>query len=442
MRLRAKLPRLPGKFNLSVRRACVRSWFPGLLRQRSFRHYCGSASVSLLGDGVSAVALPLTAVVYLHADAAQMGYLTSVVWLPVLLFSVLAGALADRLGRHRSLMIAADLARAALVTSVPACAALGLLSLPLLYVLVFTVGLLTTAFAVAEIAVFADIVGKEHYVEGQSIIYGSQSLASTAGASLGGVLAAVLSAPAALGADAASYLGSALLLAGISGPERPQPARQPGGSTAAGLRYIARSPLMRAALSVTSIVNFFNMMFTALLVLYLSRDLHLSSALIGVVLASAAVGAVLGALVPRPLASAIGLGTILLAGSLLVSVPLIPVPFAAGPTPAVTALLLIAVTCSGAGRSTLDITVGSVFAATVPGDMRARVKGAYQTVSLGARPLGALAGGAAGTLLGLRWALLAAALGGTLTWVGMVRSPLLSYRITDSPQTPRNPAGP
>ncbi|HEY8114043.1 MAG TPA: MFS transporter, partial [Actinomycetes bacterium] len=63
---------------------------------------------------MSLIALPLVAVLALDASAAQMGYLAAAGLAPNLLFALHAGALADRFGRRRKLMIAADLGRAVL----------------------------------------------------------------------------------------------------------------------------------------------------------------------------------------------------------------------------------------------------------------------------------------------------------------------------------------
>ena len=62
----------------------------------------------MFGDQISSVAVPYTGILALHANAAEMGYLTAAIWLPSLLFAVHAGAWADRRGDRRRLMIAAD----------------------------------------------------------------------------------------------------------------------------------------------------------------------------------------------------------------------------------------------------------------------------------------------------------------------------------------------
>ncbi|HEY7918698.1 MAG TPA: MFS transporter, partial [Streptosporangiaceae bacterium] len=97
------------------------SRIPPLLRETAFRRYWGAQSISLFGDQISAIALPLAAVLALHASPAEMGYLSALIWLPSLLFALHAGAWVDRRGHRRVTMIAADLGRAALLASIPVC---------------------------------------------------------------------------------------------------------------------------------------------------------------------------------------------------------------------------------------------------------------------------------------------------------------------------------
>jgi MFS family permease len=77
----------------------------------------------------------------------------------------------------------------------------------------------------------------------------------------------------------------------------------------------------------------------------------------------------------------------------------------------------------------LDISVGSIFAAVIPNELRSRVSGAFQAVNYGARPVGALLGGALGTLIGLRPALWVAAAGGVIGFLVLLPSPLPAFRM-------------
>ena len=92
---------------------------PALLQQTQFRRYWSAQTIYMFGDQISGIAIPLAAVLVLHASAAEMGYLTALVWLPSLLFGLHAGAWVDRRGRRRGTMIAADLGRFALLASLP-----------------------------------------------------------------------------------------------------------------------------------------------------------------------------------------------------------------------------------------------------------------------------------------------------------------------------------
>ncbi len=66
---------------------------PALLRRPGdFRVYWGGQAISLFGDQITAIALPLVAVLVLGAGPAEMGYLVACAWLPYLLFAIPAGA--------------------------------------------------------------------------------------------------------------------------------------------------------------------------------------------------------------------------------------------------------------------------------------------------------------------------------------------------------------
>ena len=277
---------------------------PALLRERVFRRYWSASTVSMFGDQISGIALPLAAVLVLHAGAAQMGYLTALEWLPSLLLGLHAGAWVDRRGRRRRTMIVADLGRAALFASIPACYALQVLTLPQLYAVTLGAGALSVMFNVSDATLFVSIVAPEQYVDGQSLIYGSRALSFVGGPSVGGVLVQALSAPFAVAADALSFLGSAFFLGRIRPTEPPTDDGQ--GSVTAGARFIAGSALVRASLISAATINFFNLMFAALYLLYAVRVLHIKAGVVGVLIGAAAVGALLGSAVTKRIAARIG----------------------------------------------------------------------------------------------------------------------------------------
>jgi len=190
-----------------VRRAPWR--VPPLLRRRVFRNYWSAQSISMLGDQVSALALPLVGVLTLHASPAEMGVLTALVWAPNLVFAVHAGALADRLGRRRRVMIASDLGRAVLLVSVPVAAWTDALTMAQLYAVAFAVGTLSVFFNVSDATLFMCVVERDEFLPANSLVYGSRAATFMAGPSLGGILTQAVTAPAALLVDAVSLLVSA-----------------------------------------------------------------------------------------------------------------------------------------------------------------------------------------------------------------------------------------
>jgi MFS family permease len=402
---------------------------PALLRGRVFRRYWSASTISMFGDQISGIALPLAAVIALHVGAAQMGYLTALEWLPSLLFGLPAGAWVDRRGQRRRTMIAADLGRAALFASIPVCYALHVLTLAQLFAVTFGAGTLSILFNVSNGTLFVSIVPEERYVDGQSLIYGSRALSFVGGPSIGGVLVQVLSAPVTIAADALSFLGSAFFLSRIR-PAEP-PADKSHGSILAGARFVAGSGIVRASLIAVATVNFFNLMFDALYLLYAVRVLHIRPGVVGVLLGVAAGGGLLGALVTKRIAARIGVGWAYTAGCLLFTAPLVLWPLAHGALPLVLAMLFAAEFASGFGVMMLDISIGAIFAAVIPPTLRARVTGAFQAVNYGTRPLGAVLGGLLGASFGLRPALWVATAGGIAGFVLLLPTPLPRFRMPE-----------
>ena len=407
---------------------------PPLLREnRDFRRFFTGQSISLVGDQITLIALPLTAVLVLDADAAQMGYLTAAGLLPHLLFALHAGAWVDRRGHRRRTMIAADLGRALVVATVPLAYAFDVLTIEQLFVTEFLVGTMAVLFTVANTTLFISLVPRERYVEGQSLLNGSRALSYVAGPSAGGLLVQVLSAPVTLVLDAWSYLASAFFLGRIS-PVEPPTEESERGHVAAGLRYILNSPIIRASLAATATINFFNFVFFALFIHYATSELDVKPGTLGLILGAGAVGGVIGSVVTGAVGRRIGIGPAFVVGCIVFPAPLVLVPLAEGPQWLILALLFLAEFGSGLGVMMLDISAGAIFAALIPDRLRARVSGAYSAVNYGVRPLGSLVGGALGTAIGLRPTLWIATVGALAGVLWLLPSPLPRLRDLPEPE--------
>ncbi|MGN6201862.1 MAG: MFS transporter [Solirubrobacterales bacterium] len=402
-----------------------------LQRNAAFRDFWVGQTVSLFGDQVSLLAIPLLAALELHAGAAQMGLLTAAALAPNLLFSIHLGAWADRRPRRRKLLIGADVGRALLLLTIPLAWALGVLSLAQLYVVAFAAGSLGVVFSVAYDIVFVALLERKDYIEGNSLINGSRAVSVVAGNSVAGFLVQALTAPIALLLDALSYLGSALFI-GRAGAVESKPAQAgESGNLAAGCRFIARTPLIRAALLASATLNLFNTGFYALLVLYATKNLGMSAGALGLALAIGGLGSLLGALVVRRLSREIGLGRALVFGFVLTPAPLLLVPLAAG-TQVPVLLLAVAEFFNGMGVMVLDVGLGSLYAALVPDQLRARVSGAFLLVNYGIRPIGALAGGLLAAVVGLQTTMWVTAVGALAGVLWLLPSPM--PRLRDLPR--------
>ena len=176
-------------------------------------------------------------------------------------------------------------------------------------------------------------------------------------------------------------------------------------------------------MSVTTI-NFFNLMFGALFVLYATRELDVTPGLLGVLLGAGAIGGILGAFVAPRMSRRIGVGRALVIGTVLFPLPLVLVPAAGGPRPLVLAFLFAAEFLSGFGVMVLDVNGNSLRAALTPDRIRARVLGAHRTINYGVRPIGAFLAGILAAWIGVRTTLWISAIGASLAVLWLLPSPV------------------
>jgi MFS family permease len=406
----------------------VRRFIPRVLRENLvFRRVWSGQTISLFGDQISMIAIPLTAVLVLDANAKQMGYLVAAELVPNLLFALHAGAWVDRRGDRRRTMIFTDLVRAALLATIPIAYAFGELTIQQLYVVAFLVGTMTVIFFVAYSSLFVALVEREDYVEGNSLLAGSRAFSFVAGPSVGGILVQLLKAPYALVVDSLSFLFSAGFLASVD-PVEPEIEEAEKGHVVAGVRYIATSSVMRSSLLATATINLFNFVFHALFILYAVRSLGVRPATLGIVLGAGAIGGLIGSFVTSRLGRRLGIGPTYILGCILFPVPLVLVPLAGGPYWLILTMLFFAEFGAGLGVMILDISAASIFAALVPHRLRSRVSGAYMVVNNGVRPVGSVIGGFLGTAIGLQTTLWIGVVGAAAGFLWLLPSPIPRMR--------------
>ena len=403
---------------------------PPLRRQPEFLKLWSAQTISQVGDQISYLALPLVAVLTLDASAAQMGLLTAAELMPALFFSLIAGAWIERSQRRRHVMIAADLARAGLLASVPLAAAFDLLTFPQLYAVGFAAGTFAVLFDVSWSTLFIAVVPRRDVVEANSKLNLSRAVSFVTGPSLAGFLVQLLTGPVTLLLDAFSFLGSALFLGRIRA-EEPPVQRDGNGvlrSIWEGFRFVLGDEVIRPELLCAATINLFNYVFHAIFVLYATKELGVSPGTLGIALGVGAVGGILGALVAPRLERAVGLGRSVVIGSVLFPAPLILIPIASGSELQLGLMLGAAEFFSAVGVMIFDVTAASMHFMRTPDRVRVRMSATFKFVNYGIRPIGALLGGALGTAIGLQTTLWIGVLGALAGVIWLLFSPIPRLR--------------
>ena len=363
----------------------------------NFRKLWVASAVSNLGDGVRLAALPLLAAT-LTRDPALVAGLTAVLMLPWLLFSLVAGAVVDRVDRRR-LMAAVQAARMVLVALLGAAVWMGWASIPLLYGLAFLLGVAETFFDTAAQSIIPSTVGAGQLDRANARLIGAEIVANQfAGPPLGAFLFG-LAAALPFAFDSATFALGAVLLWVLTGAFRPEQTerRRLGTQISEGLTWLWRHRLLRAVTFMVAGVNLVYASTGAILVLFALEILGMDELGFGILLAMFAVGATLGSLAAHRVTSALGPGTLALAA------------FAAGGVAQVViglssqaALVGAMLVMEGFGFAIFNITFRSLRQALVPDRLLGRVVSSQRLFGYGAAPVGAAMGGLLARTFGLR----------------------------------------
>ncbi|HEV7654771.1 MAG TPA: MFS transporter [Mycobacteriales bacterium] len=259
-----------------------------------FRLFWTASTVSGFGSQITTLAIQVLIVTTLAGSAADVGLVNAARWLPYLAVGVVVGALADRV-RRKPLLVGTDLGRAVLLCAVPILAWTGSLSVPVLAGLMVVFGLLSLVNDSAHQSFLPRLVPRESLTRANARLLQSSAAADTSGPAVAGGLIAGLGAPAAVLVDAVSYLVSALLTARLAVPEPAAPQRGPlWTEIKEGLRWVYGNRMLRP-LSLCSHGWFvFYAVLGAVYVPYGLLRLGFSSLGVGVTLAFAGIGGLVG----------------------------------------------------------------------------------------------------------------------------------------------------
>ncbi|MFL5912329.1 MAG: MFS transporter [Gaiellaceae bacterium] len=388
-------------------------------------------SVSQVGSQVTGLALPLAAIFVLHASTFEVAALNVVDMLPFVLFSLPAGVWVDRL-RRRPLMIAADWGRAAALASIPISYAAHALTLPQLFLVGFATGTLTVFFDVSYQSYLPSLVETSELGDANSKLEVSRSVAQLGGPGLAGALVGAITAPYAIAVDAASFVGSALLLGAVRRvetlPESLAAARRRmRDEIGEGLRYLLRHPIMRPMMFWVAMSNFAGNVLFSIFIVFAVRDLHLHAATIGLLFSLGNIGTLLGALTAMRLSRRFGIGPAMLGYAAVGGAAPLLIPLARDgyAIPFIVAAQFVFGYCA-IGANVNGI---SLVQAITPDRMLGRMTASRRFVVWGVIPVGGLVGGALGSQVGLRTALWVGAVGQALAFLPVLFSPIRRIRV-------------
>ncbi|MDF3303270.1 MFS transporter, partial [Streptomyces tropicalis] len=295
----------------------VASTAPSLRGHRSFQTYWLGEATALAGSSVSAVALPVVAAMELDASPGQVSVLASAALAPGFLLALPAGVAGDRCSKKR-LMVATDLAAAAVVAAVPACWAAGALTMPVLYGVALVLGALTVLHQAAAIAIVTELVEPSLVPDANARTMAAYAVAGSAGTYGGTAAVSLLGAVRCLLLDSASYLISAWCASRISTlrdvPAADGARRGVITEIREGLEHVLRDPLQRPLVLTMAFHAFAEGIVTTFFAYFLLIELDYDSTGLGLVLGAAGAGSFAGALITRRLGNRIGPGALLLIG--------------------------------------------------------------------------------------------------------------------------------
>lgn len=374
--------------------------------RRSFTLFWAGQTLSFLGDGLSALAMPLL-VLRATGSIAQMGIVSALAGAGQLAAGLVAGQIVDAVDRRR-LMIFCELGRALLLAAVPVLWWLVGPQVLLLHAVAFCGAALGMFSQVAYVTLVPRLVGVDRITEANGRLEVSRQLAFVIGPVLAGLLSGLIGPDKVIAIDALTFLVSAatLRLLRVAPAARALPVALPAPRRWDGLlqgaRFIARDPVLRSA---TIVLGTFALLAAGsgnLLLYHLQHDLGQSDAAIGLVAGIASIGGIVAALAGPTLRRRLGFGACFLGGTALHSAALGAVGAAGGVAGIAPVVMTSAFADVVKGLSSMSLRQQ-----LTPDHLLGRVTAAYWLFTRVLVPVGAAGAAAAAQDVGARPVLMA-----------------------------------
>ncbi|NUT47469.1 MAG: MFS transporter [Saccharothrix sp.] len=402
----------------------------GLWRNADFRRLWTGQTLSDVGTNMVAVVIPLLAAADLGASAFEIGVISAVEFLPYILVSLFVGVWLDRSAK-RPIIVLSDVVRAFALVVIPITWWTGVLTVPLLIVIVFVVGMCSVVSDIGGAAILPGLVKREELVEGNSKLEISASVSNIGGMTLGGILIQILTGPIVALIGVVTSLLAAFSTFRIAKRDEGPPEGEESilKEMSGGLRFVFGNVSVRTLAASSFLINFFAFVIEPVFLLFITRTLALPASVIGIILAMTGVGSLVGALVAERASKLLPLGKLLVAVSAAIGLNALLVPLAVfTPRPVTVALMLFTQFMYAVLVIIANVNIRSYRTAVTPDDLQGRMNAAVRMLVMSGAPVAAVIGGALGSLIGTAWALAVGAFGLLLVPLVIVLSPVARVR--------------
>jgi MFS family permease len=388
----------------------------GLWRNASFTKLWAAQSAAFVAFQTALFSIPLIAILLLDASPSQLGIVTAAFFAPSLVYGLLAGLFADRLDR-RQMLLQGDGLTLLCGLAVPVAAAAGKLSMELLYIVSFLLGVGALHFDAAAASLLPTLVPHDALVVANGRLQLSLGLARVVGPAVGGLLIQLTSPLVSLASAAVGWVFCGLLLFRL-GPLGHNDGHRARVNIAAeisdGIRFVLSNLSLRGTAAYTTLATGFAAMVLAVLPLY-ALQLGLTPTSLGFVAGAAGLGNIVGAVLTATRVHTMKRRTLGLGSAGIIALAQWLVPTASAIPHLAFPFLSLAQFLTGAALAVYTSTALSMQQESTPDDLRGRMFATVRFARFGSAAVGALVGGWVGQAVGLAPLTALAAVGATLS---------------------------
>lgn len=365
------------------------------LEHRDFRLFAGGQAVSLIGTWMQQVAMSWL-VWRLTGSALALGAIGFATQLPAFVLAPVAGVLADRWSRHRMVVVLQALLMAQAVL-LAVLTLTGLVQLWHLLALATILGVLSGFEIPARQAFFVELVGPQALSNAIALNATIFNGARLVGPAIAGLLVAALGEGPVFLLNAASFLAvlASLLAMRVAPRTAPRGRADVLRNLREGVGYAWAFPPMRTALLVLAIVSLVGMPYAVLLPVFASDVLGGDARTLGLLMSSAGLGALAGALYLASRTTVRGLGRVIAGAAIVFGVDLLCLSISRS-IPLSCAILAL----TGFSVITFTASINTVLQTITDDDKRGRVVSLYVTAFMGMGTFGTLGAGVVASRLG------------------------------------------